>query len=99
MSSIFEGVGDNPEAEEVKVGEIHNARVKRVSNSEVFCEIISVDKKGVAHRQEGVLQISELAHIFGSYVAHDIKIGDVIPVKVIEIDEQGRIHLSKKYAP
>ena len=48
--------------------------------------------------QEGLVHISQLAPWHVNKVTDVVKIGDVIPVKVISIDEQGRINLSLKEA-
>ena len=46
--------------------------------------------------QEGLIHISELAPYHVKKVEDIVKIGDIVPVKVISIDEQGRINLSLK---
>ena len=46
--------------------------------------------------QEGLIHISELADYRVEKVEDVVKVGDVVPVKVIKIDEQGRINLSMK---
>jgi polyribonucleotide nucleotidyltransferase len=48
--------------------------------------------------QEGLVHVSELADGFVQKVADVVSIGDVITVKCIGIDSQGRIKLSKKAA-
>ena len=48
--------------------------------------------------QEGLVHISKLANRRVEKVTDIVKLGDVIPVKVVEIDEQGRINLSLKDA-
>jgi polyribonucleotide nucleotidyltransferase len=55
-----------------------------------FCEI--------APSKEGLVHISELGSGFVKKVEEVVKIGDEIKVKVIGIDELGRINLSKKQA-
>jgi polyribonucleotide nucleotidyltransferase len=55
-----------------------------------FCEI--------APRKEGLVHVSELAEKFVKNVEDVVKIGDEVKVKVIGIDELGRINLSKKQA-
>jgi polyribonucleotide nucleotidyltransferase len=72
---------------EVKVGEVFQGKVKRILNFGAFIEILP--------GQEGLLHISQ----FGRKVKRIedfLKIGDVVPVKVISIDEQGRINLTLK---
>jgi polyribonucleotide nucleotidyltransferase len=73
---------------EVKAGEIFNARITRIMNFGAFAEILP--------GQEGLIHISEIADRRIENVEDVLKIGDVIPVKVKEIDSQGRINLSAK---
>jgi polyribonucleotide nucleotidyltransferase len=75
---------------EVVVGEIFQGKVTRIMNFGAFVEILP--------RQEGLVHISELAAQRVGKVEDVVQIGDMIPVKVIEIDEQGRINLSLKRA-
>jgi polyribonucleotide nucleotidyltransferase len=75
---------------EVKAGETFNARVTRIMNFGAFAEILP--------GQEGLIHISELADHRVEKVEDVVKIGDVVPVKVKEIDSQGRINLSIKMA-
>ena len=76
--------------EDVEVGRIYPGRVKRVMNFGAFCEILP--------GKEGLVHISELADKYVSKVEDVVKVGDEFPVKVIEIDEQGRVNLSRKRA-
>jgi len=64
--------------------------VKRIMNFGAFCEIMP--------GKEGLVHVSELADAYVNKVEDVVKIGDEFRVKVIEIDEQGRINLSKKRA-
>ena len=75
---------------EVKAGEIFNAKVTRIMNFGAFAEILP--------GQEGLIHISELSEQRVEKVEDIVKVGDVIPVKVKEIDSQGRINLSAKAA-
>lgn len=75
---------------EVKVGEIFQGKVKRILNFGAFVEILP--------GQEGLVHISQLAPYRVQRVEDVVKIGDIIPVKVISIDEIGRINLSLKEA-
>jgi polyribonucleotide nucleotidyltransferase len=76
--------------EDVEVGKVYQAKVKRIMNFGAFCEILP--------GKEGLVHISELAEKYVNKVEDVVKIGDEFPVKVIEIDEQGRINLSRKRA-
>lgn len=73
---------------EVKVGEIFQGKVKRILDFGAFVEILP--------GQEGLVHISQLAPKRVRKVEDIVKIGDIVPVKVISIDEQGRINLSIK---
>jgi polyribonucleotide nucleotidyltransferase len=73
---------------EVKVGEVFQGRVKRILNFGAFVEILP--------GQEGLVHISQLSTYRVNRVEDVVKVGDMIPVKVISIDEQGRINLSLK---
>lgn len=75
-------------AEEVEVGRVYICKVKRITNFGAFCEI--------APGKDGLVHVSELADHFVKNVEDEVKIGDEIKVKVIGIDELGRINLSKK---
>ena len=73
---------------EVKVGETFEGQVKRILNFGAFVEVLP--------KQEGLVHISELAAHRVEKVEDIVKIGDMVSVKVIGIDEQGRINLSMK---
>jgi len=75
---------------EVKPGEIFQGRVTRIMNFGAFVEILP--------GQEGLVHISQLAPYRVNRVEDIVKIGDIIPVKVTEIDQQGRINLTTKDA-
>jgi len=73
---------------EVKIGEVFQGKVKRILDFGAFVEIFP--------GQEGLVHISQLAPFRVRKVEDIVKIGDIVPVKVISIDEQGRINLSLK---
>lgn len=75
---------------EVKVGEIFDGKVTRLMDFGAFVEILP--------RQEGLVHISELAPQRVNKVTDVVKTGQQVKVKVIQIDEQGRINLSIKRA-
>jgi polyribonucleotide nucleotidyltransferase len=75
---------------EVKVGEIFQGTVKRILNFGAFVEILP--------NQEGMVHISKLADRRVDKVEDIVKLGDIIQVKVIGIDDLGRIDLSLKDA-
>lgn len=75
---------------EIKIGEVFQGKVKRILNFGAFVEIMP--------GQEGLIHISQLATFRVEKVEDVVKIGDIVPVKVISIDEHGRINLSLKEA-
>ncbi|HOO11841.1 MAG TPA: polyribonucleotide nucleotidyltransferase [Bacillota bacterium] len=75
---------------DVEVGEFYIGKVLRITNFGAFVEI--------APGKEGMIHISKLAHKRVEKVEDVLQIGDEVLVKVIEIDKQGRINLSRKDA-
>ncbi|MDP3990912.1 MAG: polyribonucleotide nucleotidyltransferase, partial [Candidatus Nealsonbacteria bacterium] len=73
---------------EVKVGEVFQGKVKRILNFGAFVEILP--------GQEGMVHISQMANRRVEKVEDVVNIGDIVPVKVISVDDQGRINLSIK---
>jgi len=71
---------------EVKVGEVFQGKVTRILDFGAFVEILP--------GQEGLVHISKLAPYRVNKVTDIVKIGSVVGVKIISIDEQGRINLS-----
>ena len=83
--AMIQGITDDAE-----LGKVYTATVKRVVNFGAFCEFLP--------GKEGLVHISELADNRVETVESVVKVGDVIQVKVINIDSIGRIDLSKKQA-
>lgn len=73
---------------EFEVGETLLGKVTRVFPFGAMVEI--------APNQEGLVHISQLAPFRVEQVTDIVSIGDMVPVKVIEIDDQGRVNLSIK---
>ena len=82
---MIKGLTEVPE-----VGKIYSAKVKRIMPFGAFCEFLP--------NKEGLVHVSELAGKFIKNVEDVVKIGDEIKVKIIGIDDMGRINLSKKQA-
>lgn len=80
---IIKGMVEEPE-----IGKVYTGKIKRIMNFGAFCEFLP--------GKEGLIHVSELANKFVKTVDEVVKIGDEVTVKVIEIDEQGRVNLSKK---
>ncbi|MFC3882526.1 polyribonucleotide nucleotidyltransferase [Bacillus songklensis] len=73
---------------EVEVGQMYLGKVKRIEKFGAFVELFS--------GKDGLVHISELAEERVGKVEDVVSIGDEILVKVMEIDKQGRVNLSRK---
>ncbi|MCM3756763.1 polyribonucleotide nucleotidyltransferase [Sporosarcina aquimarina] len=73
---------------EAKVGEYYMAKVKRIEKFGAFLELFP--------GKDGLLHISEIQEERTKAVEDVMKLGDELFVKVIEIDNQGRVNLSRK---
>ena len=73
---------------EVEQGEIYTGKVTRLFNFGAMVEILP--------GKEGLIHISELADYHVPQVEDVVKVGDEVMVKVIGIDNSGRINLSRK---
>ncbi|MGE5708174.1 MAG: polyribonucleotide nucleotidyltransferase [Bacteroidota bacterium] len=78
----------NSLTKEVEAGEVYRGKVTRLMNFGAFVEVLP--------GKEGLVHISQLAKERVAKVEDVVKVGDVIIVKVAEIDSQGRINLTKK---
>ncbi|MEA2618701.1 MAG: polyribonucleotide nucleotidyltransferase [Chloroflexota bacterium] len=76
--------------EDVEVGKIYKGKVVRIMNFGAFVEILP--------KKDGLVHISQLADHRVNKVEDVVNIGDEIMVKVIEIDDKGRVNLSRKLA-
>ncbi|MGM1020080.1 MAG: polyribonucleotide nucleotidyltransferase [Bacillota bacterium] len=81
--SIIEGI-----VKEVVIGEIYIGTVKRIEKFGAFVEILP--------GKDGLVHISQLSTERVAKVEDVVAIGDTITVKVTEIDQQGRVNLSRK---
>ncbi|HIT79776.1 MAG TPA: S1 RNA-binding domain-containing protein, partial [Candidatus Faecivivens stercorigallinarum] len=82
---IIETIVKDPE-----VGAIYKGKVTRLMNFGAFVEI--------APGKEGLVHISKLENYRVDKVEDVVQPGDEVYVKVTEIDDQGRINLSRKDA-
>jgi polyribonucleotide nucleotidyltransferase len=73
---------------DVEIGEIYEGTVKRIMNFGAFIEILP--------GKEGLLHISKMENHRVEKVEDVMNIGDNVKVKVVEIDNMGRINLSRK---
>ncbi|MFN8388865.1 MAG: polyribonucleotide nucleotidyltransferase [Bdellovibrionota bacterium] len=76
--------------EEAEVGKVYTGVVKRIMDFGAFVEILP--------GTEGLVHISQLAHERVNQVTDILKEGDEVAVRVLDIDKQGRIRLSRKEA-
>ncbi|MBD2866807.1 polyribonucleotide nucleotidyltransferase [Paenibacillus oceani] len=81
--SIIEGI-----VKEVVIGETYLGTVKRIEKFGAFVEILP--------GKDGLVHISQISTERVAKVEDVLKIGDQITVKVTEIDNQGRVNLSRK---
>jgi len=80
----------NSLTEEVDVGRIYLGTVRKIMDFGAFVEILP--------GTDGLVHISQLAHHRVKAVSDEVAEGDQIMVKVMEIDKQGKIRLSRKEA-
>jgi len=76
--------------EEAEIGKIYHGTVKKIMDFGAFVEILP--------GTEGLVHISQLAKERVEKVTDILKEGDEVNVKVLEIDKQGKIRLSRKEA-
>jgi len=75
---------------EVKIGKIYTGRIVSIKDFGAFVEI--------APETDGLVHVSELSNHYVDRVTDVVNVGDEVQVKVILIDDQGRIKLSRKAA-
>jgi len=80
----------NQITEEVEIGKLYLGKVRKIMDFGAFVEVLP----GV----DGLVHISQLAHHRVKAVTDEVKEGDEILVKVLEVDRQGKIRLSRKEA-
>ncbi|MFC2020192.1 polyribonucleotide nucleotidyltransferase [Chloroflexota bacterium] len=81
--AIIEGL-----TKEAEVGTVYTGKVSRILNFGAMVEILP--------GKEGLVHISELADYRVGSVEDVVKVGDEITVKVIEVDNLGRVNLSRR---
>ena len=73
---------------EVEIGQIYTGRVKSIKDFGAFVEILP--------GTDGLVHISELDKSRVAKVTDVLNEGDVVEVKVLDVDNRGRIRLSRK---
>ncbi|MFC0444475.1 polyribonucleotide nucleotidyltransferase [Pseudidiomarina halophila] len=76
--------------EDVEVGRIYQGKVARIVDFGAFVTILP--------GKDGLVHISQIAEERVNDVNEYLNVGDIVPVKVLEIDRQGRVRLSMKEA-
>lgn len=74
--------------QDVEPGKVYKGTVKRVERYGAFVEVLP--------GKEGLLHISHLDHVRVNKTEDVVNLGDEIEVKVLDIDDKGRINLSRK---
>lgn len=74
--------------EEVEMGKTYLGKVTKIMPFGAFVEILP--------GKEGLIHISQLANYRVKTPEDEVKVGEEVPCKVIGIDEQGKIQLSRK---
>ncbi len=77
--------------EDVEVGKEYAGKVVSLRDFGAFVEILP--------GQDGLLHVSEISDEYVSDVADVLKVGDEIKVKVVEIDNSGKVRLSMRANP
>ncbi|MDI6841058.1 MAG: polyribonucleotide nucleotidyltransferase [bacterium] len=80
---IIEGI-----VEDIEVGRSYIGKVKQILPFGVIVELFP--------GKEGMIHISQLANYRVKRTEDEVKVGEEVPCKVIGIDEQGKIQLSRK---
>ena len=73
---------------EAEIGATYRGVVKKLMDFGAFVEILP--------GTDGLVHISEMAHRRVKTVDEILKEGDVVMVKVLDVDRQGKIRLSRK---
>jgi polyribonucleotide nucleotidyltransferase len=73
---------------EAEIGKVYHGKVKKIMDFGAFVEILP--------GTDGLVHISELEHYRVQNVTDVLKEGDELDVKVLDVDRQGKIRLSRK---
>jgi polyribonucleotide nucleotidyltransferase len=81
--NIIEGL-----TRDAQIGDMYTGKISRILNFGAMVEILP--------GKEGLVHISELADHRVERVEDEVKIGDEVTVKVVGIDDMGRVNLSRR---
>jgi polyribonucleotide nucleotidyltransferase len=73
-----------------EIGKTYDGRVTKIMQFGAFCEILP--------GKEGLIHVSEIADEYVKNVSDHLKEGDRVKVKVLDVDDQGKVRLSMKQA-
>jgi polyribonucleotide nucleotidyltransferase len=74
--------------EDPEVGRVYDGKVRSIVSFGAFLEIVP--------GRDGLLHVSEIDHKRTARVEDVLQLGDIVPVKVIGVDREGKIKLSRK---
>ena len=80
---IIRGICEDPE-----VGAVYKGKVRSIVSFGAFVEIVP--------GKDGLLHISEIDHKRTNRVEDVLNVGDIVEVKVMQVDREGKIKLSRK---
>lgn len=73
---------------EAKVGDVYDAKVVRIEKFGAFVHLFGA--------VDGLLHVSKIKHERVDKVEDVLKLGDIVKVKVMEVDDRGRVNVSAK---
>ena len=94
IASVDKAAGDDAKRRieditaDVEVGKIYEGKVVKIMDFGAFVSVLP--------GKDGLVHISQISHERVENVTDELTEGDIIKVKVLEIDKQGRIRLSMK---
>ncbi|MCY4419852.1 MAG: polyribonucleotide nucleotidyltransferase [Gammaproteobacteria bacterium] len=94
IASVDKAAGDDAKRRieditaDVEVGKIYEGKVVKIMDFGAFVSVLP--------GKDGLVHISQISHERVDSVADELTEGDIIKVKVLEIDKQGRVRLSMK---
>ena len=80
---IIESMVQDPE-----IGKVYEGLIKKITDFGAFVEILP--------GQEGLLHVSNIAHHRVNHPSDMLKVGDTVSVKLLDLDSQGKMDLSRK---
>ncbi len=73
---------------DIEAGEIYKGKVVKITDFGAFIELLP--------GKDGMMHISKYSHERINHLSDHIKVGDELEVKVMDIDDKGRVNLSRK---